>query len=138
MKKIVLTLAVLTAVLFGGDFEDGMKAYNNKDYKTAMGLYQKAANKGNVLAQNNLGLSYDNGQGVKQDYKKAMAFYQKAADQGDANAQSNLGNMYYFGKGVKKDKIKTYQLWMKAAKQGNAVAQNNLDIICKESPWACK
>jgi len=27
---------------------------------------------------------------------------------------------------------------MKAAKQGEIIAQESLDILCKESPWACK
>jgi TPR repeat protein len=46
--------------------------------------------------------------------------------------------MYYLGQGVKKNKIKAYQYLMKSAQQGNSVAQNRLDILCKESPWACK
>lgn len=46
--------------------------------------------------------------------------------------------MYYMGQGVKKDKIKSYQYLLKAAKQGDSKAQNNLDILCKNSPWACK
>jgi len=65
MKKIVLLLTVLTAVLFAGDFEDGVKAYNNKDYKTAVALYQKVADQGNVWAQTNLGVMYAMGRGVK-------------------------------------------------------------------------
>jgi TPR repeat protein len=46
--------------------------------------------------------------------------------------------MYAMGQGAKQDKIKSYQYWMKAAKQGNKTAQNNLDILCQQSPWACK
>ena len=46
--------------------------------------------------------------------------------------------MYYYGHGVNVDKFKTYELWLKAAKQGNSNAQGNLDILCKQSPWACK
>jgi len=46
-------------------------------------------------AQCNLGLRYDNGQGVKQDYTEAARWYRKAAEQGYALAQFNLGNMCY-------------------------------------------
>ncbi len=138
MKKIVLAMTVLVAVLFGGNFEDGVAAYNSKNYKKAAEFFQKAAEQGNASAQYNLGVMYDNGQGVKKDYKKAIELYKKAAEQGNASAQSNLGVMYYYGRGVKKDKIKAYQLMMKAAKQGNVLAQSNLDIICRQSPWVCK
>jgi TPR repeat protein len=46
--------------------------------------------------------------------------------------------MYYNGQGVKVNKTKAYELLLKAAKEGNSTAQENLDIVCKESPWACK
>ncbi len=46
--------------------------------------------------------------------------------------------MYYSRKGVKKDKINAYQLLIKGTKQGDEIAQNNLDILCEQSPWACK
>ena len=35
-------------------------------------------------AMRNLGLLYENGQGVAQDYAKAREWYEKAADKGDA------------------------------------------------------
>jgi len=36
-----------------------------KDYKKAYTLYKKACDQGNTLACNNLGIMYDNGQGVE-------------------------------------------------------------------------
>ena len=42
-------------------------------------------------AQYNLGVMYENGQGVPQDYKTAVKWYRLAAEQGDAGAQFNLG-----------------------------------------------
>jgi uncharacterized RDD family membrane protein YckC/energy-coupling factor transporter ATP-binding protein EcfA2 len=41
--------------------------------------------------QNDLGLLYQNGQGVPKDLVKAAELYQKAADQGNAAARNNLG-----------------------------------------------
>ena len=46
------------------------------------------------MAQYNLGVMYDNGDGVPQDYKEAVKWYRLAAEQGDASAQYNLGLMY--------------------------------------------
>ena len=58
---------------------------------------------GYANAQYNLGLAYDNGQGVPQDDAQAVAWFRKAAEQGDANAQHNLGYAYANGQGVPQD-----------------------------------
>ena len=129
MKKILLAFTVLIAMLFGGDYEDGVKAYKNKDYKKTAELFQKAADKGNKWAQKDLALLYDNGQGVKQDYKKAAEYYQKASDQGVAQAQYNLGIFYKDGMGVEKDYKKAVELFQKAADQGHIYGQNNLAFM---------
>ena len=57
-------------------------------------------------AQFNLGVMYDNGEGVPQDYVEAMKWYHKAAEQGHAGAQFNLGLMYANGNGVPQDYAK--------------------------------
>ena len=62
---------------------------------------EKLANLGNVVAQFNIGVNYENGKGVDQDYTKAIEWYQKSANQGYADAQFNLGGMFRGGKGVK-------------------------------------
>ena len=53
-------------------------------------------------------------------------------------ANYNLGVAYYYGDGIETNKIKAYEHWRVAAQQGNQEAQKNLDILCKNSPWACK
>jgi len=47
----------------------------------------------------------------------------------------NIGLLYDESKG---DKLKAYEYYMKAARLGNIQAQKNLNIMCKESSWACK
>ena len=59
-----------------------------QDYVKAREWYEKAADKGDAGAMTNLGLLYDNGQGVAQDYVKAREWYEKAADKGDAGAMT--------------------------------------------------
>jgi len=56
------TLRALAAVLLAamntacaGQFEDGLTAYDRKDYATALKLFQPLAKQGNVHAQTNLG-----------------------------------------------------------------------------------
>jgi TPR repeat protein len=53
---------------------------------------QGSAEKGDAIAQYNLGYMYCNG--VSQDFAKAVEWYRKAAEQGSVYAQNKLGNMY--------------------------------------------
>jgi hypothetical protein len=90
---------------------------------------RKAADQGHALAQHNLGVMYDKGQGVPQDYAEAVRWYRKAADQRFAGAQSNLGDMYFHGQGVPQDYALAMQWSRKAADQGNIMAQYNLGVM---------
>ena len=80
-------------------------------------------------AQNNLGMMYQNGQGVDQDDAEAIKWYLKAGQQGSADAQNNLAMMYQSGKGVKQDDAEAIKWYLKAAQQGCAAAQNTLGWI---------
>ena len=135
-RLVSMTFAALlllwSAVSFAGEFEDGLAAYNREDYKTAVAMLTKAANKGDAKAQTMLGAMYSEGQGVPQDYKQAASWYRKAADQGNAKAQTNLGAMYADGRSVTQDYKQAASWYRKAADQGNAVAQNNLGEMYKD------
>lgn len=74
----------------------------------------------------NLGLIYDNGQGVTLDNKEAANLFRLSAEQGQANAQSNLGLMYYNGQGVNQDYKEAVKWYKMSAEQGHANAQNKL------------
>ena len=56
---------------------------------------RSAAEQGDAEAQFNLGLMYEQGQGIPQDYAEALRWYRLAAGQGYAAAQSVLGTMYH-------------------------------------------
>jgi TPR repeat protein len=85
--------------------------------------YREAAEQGLAPAQYNLGVCYENGQGVEQDYTQAAQWYRKAAEQGLAEAQYNLGVCYYNGDGVEQDYTQAVYWFRKAAEQGLAEAQ---------------
>jgi hypothetical protein len=64
------------------------------------------AEKGKTNAQCNLGLCYQNGEGVEKDNAEAVKWLRearKATEQGLAEAQYNLGVYYDKGEGVEKD-----------------------------------
>ena len=84
------------------------------------------ANKGDVVAQNKLGMCYYNGDGVEQSYEEAVKWFEKAAEQRHAVARLYLGMCYYYGKGVEQS-YKEAAKWIEmAANQGDAKAQYNL------------
>ena len=109
--------------------EEGVTAHAQGVYATALRLLRPLAEQGEASAQYNLGLMFDNGQGVPQDYATAVIWYRKAAEQGHAAAQNNLGAMYAQGQGVPQDYVAAANWYRKAAEQGNAMAQYNLGVL---------
>ncbi|HXR47385.1 MAG TPA: tetratricopeptide repeat-containing serine protease family protein [Candidatus Limnocylindrales bacterium] len=87
---------------------------------------RKAAEGGDEISQYNLGVKYENGNGVSVDYAESGKWYQKAADQDFAPAEANLGGCYHDGQGVPRDFVESVRWWRKAAEQGNAVGEYNL------------
>ena len=87
----ILVLAAMSA--FAGDYEDGKKFYDSKDYARAISSFRKAAAQGVAGAQFYLGVMYSGGKGVAQDYKQALFWYEKAAAQGHTMAQAFSGAM---------------------------------------------
>jgi TPR repeat protein len=131
--RAVILAAVLSFMAFtplvAQDLQKGGDAYNAGDYATALQEWTPLAEAGNVSAQFNLGVMYENGQGVLQDYAEAVRLYRLAADQGFANAQTNLGVMYRDGLGVPQDYAEAVRLYRLAADQGFANAQTNLGYM---------
>ncbi len=105
--------------------------------KQAVKWFQKAAEQGQVDAQNNLGVMYSNGQGVLQDYEQAVEWYRKAAEQGYTSAQNNLGVMYQKGQGVLKDPKQAIKWYRRAAEEGEASAEalQYLADTDGDDPW---
>jgi len=128
MKRTLATaflcLLLTTSAWAGND--EGKLAYDRGDFAMALRAWRPLAEQGNAGAQHNLGLMYDNGQGVPQDHVAAAKWYRKAAEQGDARAQHNLGLMYYNGRGVPQDYAQAMRWFRKAAEQGNVRGQRNL------------
>ena len=76
MRNLTATICVTLVVLLGSagmswsaDFQKGVAAYNSGDYATALREWTPLAEQGDAIAQYNLGVSYDNGEGVPQDDK---------------------------------------------------------------------
>ncbi|MGX2956289.1 tetratricopeptide repeat protein [Ursidibacter arcticus] len=108
-------------------FQQGVKAAEQKDYATALKFWQPLAEQGNAATQYNLGVMYEKGWGVAQDYQQAVYWYQKAAQQGDVESQSSLGSIYL----RQNDKQQAVYWYQKAAQQGDVESQFNLGFMYK-------
>jgi TPR repeat protein len=125
----ILLMLSSAAPVAAGPGEDAVAAYARGDYATALRLLRPLAEQGDAQAQYNLGVLYDNGQGVPQDDAEAVKWYRKAAGQGEARSQNNLANMYATGQGVPQNYAEAVNWFRKAAVQGNAPSQFSLGLF---------
>lgn len=99
-----------------------------QDSRQAVLWMRRAANRGHLYAQFNLGEAYLNGYGVEQSNPEGISWLQRSANGGLADAQVSLGLKYDEGVGVVQDLKLAVKWFRRAAKQGNRDAQNNLGI----------
>src|SRR5256885_4391856 len=135
MRALIGTLAAVIQTLSlaapapAASLEDAAVAYRKGDYANALQLYRPLAEHGLAVAQFNVGLMYDMGQGVLQNHGEAVDWYRLAADQGRPDAQYQLGHLYY-----KHEQYAEAAKWFRlAADQGRADAQSSLGAMYAEA-----
>jgi TPR repeat protein len=107
------------------------QAYAKGDFKEAVKLYQKEADAGNVEAQNNLAVMYEEDKGIQPNYSKAVHYYTLAAEQGSPEVKFNLARNYYNGSGVDKNTIIAHALFSLCASDSKD-AMDNKDLVASE------
>ena len=95
INKIPRLIRTATAVIVAGGLAV-MVLSAQDDLDTV----RQAADQGDAEAQYNLGVIYNNGEGVPKDDAEAVRWFQLAAEQGYAKAQFELGYKYRWGHGV--------------------------------------
>lgn len=100
---------------------------------------QNAAERGDLDAQYQLGLWYENIRDIERYEWDVVKWYEKAAEQGHKGAQYNLGRCYENGIGFWSDTRKSTIWYRKAAEQGHIEAQFSL-VKCykKEAKKGCR
>lgn len=123
--RIMVSVTLFSVLVIAGDFEEGEKANQVKDYQKAYEYYLKAAEQGNTVAQYKVAYMLDNKIGVDDDHKLAQRWYMKSAERGNSDAQVAIGKIYYEGKGlfILSDYNKAIEWFKKAADQGNSEAE---------------
>lgn len=116
---VAAVVCAAAGVAYGqSQVDKGLAAYGKGDYQAALKLWLPEARAGNVIAQNNVAILYDRGQGVTKDSEKAFLWYRKAAESGHSHAQYNLGRMYDNGEGVQRDQVLAFKWFTLAALSG--------------------
>jgi TPR repeat protein len=130
MRAALLAAALLLGrPALAATIESAQASFAAGDFESAVAQFRTLAEAGNPVAQYNLGVLYENGQGVPKDYARAVEWYRKGAEQGYSEAQNNLANMYAFGLGVPQDAAEAVVWLRRAAQQGQSGAQYNLGIM---------
>ncbi len=144
---VITCLAIATGIAsstsaWSQTSEEALKAFENRDYVTALAGFRLNADLGDPDAQSFLGMMYALGWGVPQDKTEAVRWYRLAADQGNPIAQrelekmpafqNELGTNYADGIGVPQDDAKAIHWYTLAAEQGFADAQFNLGFMYME------
>ena len=96
------------------------------NYEESVRWFTKADAAGNAVAENALGVCYEQGLGVGMNIDRAAELFKKAAAQGDPKGMSNLGRLYTLGKGVPKDPVKAYSWLILSARKKEVTAENLL------------
>ena len=147
LQRIIVALFGILFAQYGcAGLQEGLNAYNKKNYVTALNELQPLAEKGNANAQNYLGLIFweranekeseeEQGQSgaskVGEEYeKRAKKWFTQAAQQGNAEAQINLGLMYQ----QEDNNSQAIQWLLMAAKQNNTRAKTVLgDLYLRQA-----
>jgi uncharacterized protein len=114
-------------MLVCGAYRRGM--FGPKDDSKALPWCIKAAQQGNLAAEDNLGSMYLFGRGTAQDSKQAMGWLQKAVAQGSEPSMCNLASMYANGIGVPQDYAMAMKLYQQAVDHGSTTAQTDIGIM---------
>lgn len=123
---LVVIIAVVPSCLYAQNYDAGMRAFENKDYATALAEWTPLVEQGNAAAQYRLGILFTNGWGVKRNDATAFELWLKSAEQGNADAQNAVGSSYDNGfLAAPNDEI-AVDWYRKSAQQGHVHGQRHL------------
>ena len=94
---------------------------------------RKAAERGDVVTQNDLGNCLYYGRGCDKNRYEAVEWYRRAAEQGYDKAQNNLAQCLENGEGCERDLQGALVWYKRAAEQGNRSAESGIERI--ENPF---
>jgi TPR repeat protein len=117
LASAIISAIAGTSTASSGALEDATVAYDRGDYATAMKGFREAAERGDAIAEYQLGLMYRDGHGAPRNGIEAVKWLRKAADSGSIAAITNLGRIYELGQGVPQNYAEAVKWFRKAAER---------------------
>ncbi len=97
-----------------------------QDRSVSAQYWQTACDGGNMLGCTNLGILYENGEGVNTDLTEAARLYEQACDGLNMHGCAILGTFYEKGIGIDANPAEALYLYTRACDGGNKLACRNL------------
>ena len=129
---LILALSVFAsdhAAAAAGAADDGDAAFKLKDYGTAMKLLMPLAQRGDPVAETDVGIMYYEGLGVPRDRVEGVKWFKSSAKQGTPGGEVDMGIAYATGEGIRQDRVQAYMWFNLAADQGSASAVRYRDQL---------
>jgi len=99
------------------DLRQAAKLHKSGDTTSAVSIWKKWAQQGDVDAAYNLAVIHQHADGVAYDPAAALRWYRIAAERGDKVSRIRLGLMYQNGEGVPADQAKAHEWFTKSRRE---------------------
>lgn len=126
-------LAPLYDLGFEGDFDRGLAAYNDKDFRRALIEWLPLAKEEDPRAEYYIGVMFLNGMGVETNYEQGEIWLKLSANRDYTEAQFELGREYVSGIKLKQNVDQGIRWLLSAAKKGHAGAQFGYGLLYQQN-----
>ena len=131
-----MILAILISIMiarpaYANDFQEGLDAIHETNYKKALRKLLPLAESGHAAAQYNIGVMHEWGNGVPQDNSQALKWYKRSAELFHKDAQNNLGALYSKGEGTEQSFVEALKWFLISAENRSEGGQKNIRILEK-------
>jgi uncharacterized protein len=127
----ILLLVMIVVPVYANDFQEGLDAIHEMSYEKALKKLIPLAEHGHPVAQYNIGVMHEWGNGVPQDNANALKWYKRSAERSNKDAQNNLGALYSKGEGTEQNFIEALKWFIISAESGSEGGQKNIQIVEK-------
>lgn len=127
---ILISIMIVTSA-YANDFQEGLDAIHETNYKKALRKLLPLAESGHAAAQYNIGVMHEWGNGVPQDNSQALKWYKRSAELFHKDAQNNLGALYSKGEGTEQSFVEALKWFLISAENGSEGGQKNIRILEK-------
>lgn len=126
------SLAPLYDLGFEGDFDRGLAAYEDKNYRRALAEWLPLAKEEDPRAEYYIGIMFMNGLGVEENREQGTLWLKLAANRDYVDAQYELGRAYVAGIKLEQNIDLGIRWLLSAAKKGHPGAQFNYGLLYQQ------